>query len=474
MCHPAPGGGRLGGRRRRSSGVGRVHGTSRCADSENSCSTPRRPPLGPGPWGHSAVDLISGGRPITGAPGARSAVRSRSRPGLPAAPPDRHGGRPGSPRRPYRSAPPRPGGSRAMRKGGLRRSWRSSIRRPPGGCRPRRPAGAAATSPVPGPRRSRPSVRTRARRAYARDAKGELFLLAVSNMVGEDAFYERQPSATSGSARWSTGSRSRTSMAGPASSRWLRSEANMRSRPDRRRAGGRQGAAGRRPPKAATGSWSRACCSGPTSPASSSPTGPPVRPCGAEAGQAGRRRRGRAPLQRAALLKYDTTGRASGSATCIELVHPAPGPAAVAGRPVPARARPAARRDDAVPAALPMLRRPGRAAGPAGRRAARRCSRDPERLRAAGMTWEALAGWLQGPMDAALGGGHPVDGLHGAAAQPAQLRRGRASRTRSPQRSRPSWPTRREVARSRQLPFRFLRRTGRRRRCAGRRRWSGR
>ncbi|GAA3507537.1 hypothetical protein FHR32_001109 [Streptosporangium album] len=33
----------------------------------------------------------------------------------------------------------------------------------------------------------------------------------------------------------------------------------------------------------------------------------------------------------------------------------------------------------------------------------RRCAvlADPDRLRAAGMTWESPAGWLQGPMDAA-------------------------------------------------------------------------
>ena len=37
-----------------------------------------------------------------------------------------------------------------------------------------------------------PSVRTHeGAPAYVRDAKSELFLLAVTNMVGEDTFYER-------------------------------------------------------------------------------------------------------------------------------------------------------------------------------------------------------------------------------------------------------------------------------------------
>src|SRR6478735_4865121 len=64
---------------------------------------------------------------------------------------------------------------------------------------------------------------------YARDAKGELFLLAVSNMSGEDTFYE---AATRRDDRY-TGLVHEVATADPewmaAFLGWLRSEANMRS-----------------------------------------------------------------------------------------------------------------------------------------------------------------------------------------------------------------------------------------------------
>jgi TROVE domain. len=57
-------------------------------------------------------------------------------------------------------------------------------------------------------------------------------------------------------------------------------------------------------------------------------------------------------------------------------------------------------RDNPVPGSLPLLRaRAELMAVPVAQR--RGLLDDPDRLRAAGMAWEALAGWLQGPMDAA-------------------------------------------------------------------------
>lgn len=64
---------------------------------------------------------------------------------------------------------------------------------------------------------------------YARDAKGELFLLAVSNMVGEDTFYEK---ANTRDARYEQLVH-QVAVADPDWTRrflgWLRSEGNMRS-----------------------------------------------------------------------------------------------------------------------------------------------------------------------------------------------------------------------------------------------------
>src|SRR4051794_26873352 len=47
--------------------------------------------------------------------------------------------------------------------------------------------GATLTSPV---RAARRALTHEGGPAYSRDVKGELFLLAVTNMVGEDTFYE--------------------------------------------------------------------------------------------------------------------------------------------------------------------------------------------------------------------------------------------------------------------------------------------
>lgn len=99
-----------------------------------------------------------------------------------------------------------------------------------------------------------------------------------------------------------------------------------------------------------------------------------------------------------ALLKYDTDRAGFRFADVLELTHPSSTSDAQGAL----FAHALDRRHgygDSIPESLPLLRsRAKLMAKPlAGRRAV---LRDPERLKAAGMTWEALAGWLQGPMDA--------------------------------------------------------------------------
>lgn len=107
-----------------------------------------------------------------------------------------------------------------------------------------------------------------------------------------------------------------------------------------------------------------------------------------------------------ALLKYDTASKGYRFGDILNLVHAAPDPAkAWQGElfryALDRRHHP----EDAVPPVsnriltahralmdLPVAERRGVVTGPGG----------ADRLAAAGMTWEALAGWLQGPMDAAV------------------------------------------------------------------------
>jgi hypothetical protein len=104
------------------------------------------------------------------------------------------------------------------------------------------------------------------------------------------------------------------------------------------------------------------------------------------------------------LAKYDGTTSAYRFGDVIDLVHPAPAP----DKPWQADLFRYALnrrhgRGDLIPNALPMLnRRAWLTTLPTARR--RSLLTEPgaaELLAGAGMTWEALAGWLQGPMDAA-------------------------------------------------------------------------
>ncbi|GAA3646209.1 TROVE domain-containing protein [Streptomyces chitinivorans] len=101
------------------------------------------------------------------------------------------------------------------------------------------------------------------------------------------------------------------------------------------------------------------------------------------------------------LLKYDSPAREFRFGDVLELVHAAPSPELPWQGDLFRHAidRRHGRGDD-ISERLPMLRARARLmAVPAGERR-RILTRDRGLLERAGMTWEALAGWLQGPMDA--------------------------------------------------------------------------
>src|SRR5690606_39229082 len=106
-----------------------------------------------------------------------------------------------------------------------------------------------------------------------------------------------------------------------------------------------------------------------------------------------------------ALLKYDTASKGYRFGDILNLVHAAPDPGrpwqgdlfryALDRRHHPETAEP--------PATIPVLaaHRELMALPVEERRAVVTAPGGAERLAAAGLTWEALAGWLQGPMDKA-------------------------------------------------------------------------
>ncbi|MER5867466.1 TROVE domain-containing protein [Kitasatospora sp. NPDC002040] len=161
-----------------------------------------------------------------------------------------------------------------------------------------------------------------------------------------------------------------------------------------------------------------------------------------------------------ALLKYDTDSKGYRFGDVLELIHPSPDPAkpwqgplfryALDRRHRPRRAVPP--RSDALLTAnrelldVPVAERRALVTGPGG----------AERLAAAGMTWEALAGWLQGPLDAAVW--EAVIPSMGPMALVRNLRNfdqaGVSDEAAAEVARRISDPA--EVARSRQFPFRYL------------------
>ncbi|MEV0643609.1 TROVE domain-containing protein, partial [Streptomyces sp. NPDC050619] len=240
---------------------------------------------------------------------------------------------------------------------------------------------------------------------YVREPKSELFLLAVANMVGQHSFYE---GAGSRDARYADLVR-QLAVSEPEWTlgllRWLRAEAHMRTASV---VGAAEFVRGRR--DAGLVGFSRqavdAVLQRPDEPG--------------ELLAYWTARYGRAlpqPLKRGisdavrrlytnrALLKYDTASRGFRFGDVLELTHPAPAPErpwqgelfryALNRRRRPERAVPPA--SDALLTAHHALM-----AVPVEERYALVTGADgAERLAAAGMTWEALAGWVQGPMDKA-------------------------------------------------------------------------
>ncbi|GAA3369931.1 TROVE domain-containing protein [Streptomyces sannanensis] len=160
------------------------------------------------------------------------------------------------------------------------------------------------------------------------------------------------------------------------------------------------------------------------------------------------------------LLKYDTASKGYRFGDVLNLVHPTPDPDkpwqgelfryALDRRHNPDTAVPPASNRTLTAhralMALPVEERRAVVTGPGG----------AERLAEAGMTWEALAGWLQGPMDAAAW--EAVIPSMGAMALTRNLRNfdqaGVSDEVAAQVAARISAPE--AVAKSRQFPFRYL------------------
>ncbi|MFH7598685.1 TROVE domain-containing protein [Streptomyces racemochromogenes] len=244
--------------------------------------------------------------------------------------------------------------------------------------------------------------------AFARGPREELFLLAVGNFVSQETFYE------SGQDRDERFTRLVAALAveDPAWTagllRWLRGEGNMRT-------ASLVGAAAYVRARLAAGS-----SAGPSNRSVVDSVlqraDEPGEFLAHWIGRYGRSlpqpvKRGVADAVRRlyssrALLKYDTASKDFRFGDVLNLVHAAPDPQkpwqgalfryALDRRHHPERAEPPAA-DRMLTAHRALGERPARerralVTGPGG----------AERLAEAGMTWEAVAGWLQGPMDAAV------------------------------------------------------------------------
>jgi hypothetical protein len=255
---------------------------------------------------------------------------------------------------------------------------------------------------------------------HLRDAKSELFLLAVSNFVGTDTFYEKggdrddrytqlirklaveDPAWTAGLLAWlrGEGNMRTASIVGAAEYVKARLDADKGSDP----AGwNKETTAGAN----AAGGWNRRVIA--------SVLQRPDEPGELLAYWTSRYgRRIPKPVKRGiedavgglyterALLKYDTGTKGFRFGDVIELVHPAPSvmwQGDLFEHAIDRRHN----RDNSIPDSLQTLHaRANLMSWSAEER--RELLRRPDAgvvLREAGMTWEALAGWLQGPMDAA-------------------------------------------------------------------------
>lgn len=236
--------------------------------------------------------------------------------------------------------------------------------------------------------------------AHLRDAKSELFLLAVANFVGEDTFYER---AGQRDDRYAALVRE-VALADVAwltdFVRWLRADANMRSAPvvaaaeavKARLDAGVHG--GNRQLVAAA--MARADEPGELLAYWRSRFGRAV-PQPVKNGVADAVRR---LYNERSLLKYDTATKGYRFGDVIDTVRPVPADANQSALFEHALARRHNREELFRFGQLPVLRaRAELMALPGDQR--RAVLADPARLKAAGMTWEALSAWLDGPMDKA-------------------------------------------------------------------------
>lgn len=327
-----------------------------------------------------------------------------------------------------------------------------------------------AHSPVQG--ESVPSGRTfEGGAGYARDAKSELFLLAVSHFVATDTFYE---SADSRDERFERLVHQVAIEDPDWISRfvpWLRSEANMRTasliaaaEAVKARLDAHEAALGRneQPTDALKAPVNRrlidSACQRADEPG--------------ELLAYWTSRYGRAlpkPVKRGladavarlyterSLLKYDSDARGYRFGDVIDLVHPSPaGDKPWQGELFRHALDRRHNRGNEVPARLAtLIEREKLMCTPVDQRRDV-LRRHPELLARAGMTWEALAGWLQGPMDArAWSAVIPSMGYMALlrnlrnfdeAGVPDAVAEQVIAKLKDPA----------EVARSRQLPFRFL------------------
>jgi hypothetical protein len=322
-----------------------------------------------------------------------------------------------------------------------------------GNARPVGPPGLTSPVTSTGPART-----AEGGHGYARDAKSELFLLAVVNLVGEDTFYEAGDDRDDRFVRLVH----QVTADDPA---WvarfvpyLREALNLRSASVVMAAEyARALLAGQRPLSAPS----------PRSVVASALVRPdePAELIAYWTARYGRQlpmalKRGAADAIRRlyterAALKYDGQGRAWRMGDVIELTHPKPtGPeqAALFAWLLDRRHHPDSVRADL--GQLPMVAANRRLQSlPQGER--RALLGQPDRLAEAGMTWESLAGWLGGPMDAAAW--TAVLPSMGYMARLRNLRNldqaGVADDVAAEVAASLADPAR--VARSRQLPFRF-------------------
>lgn len=238
---------------------------------------------------------------------------------------------------------------------------------------------------------------------YGRDAKSELFLLAVANMVGESTFYEKADDRDKRFRELVVAVANEDPEWVEAFLPWLRKEGNMRSAPLVAAAElVRAKPAGMRTRKVVDSVLQRADEPSEILAYWLSTYGKTI-PIALKRGVADAVVR---LYSERSFAKYDSAERAVRMGDVIDLVTPAYHHPKVRGtwryslygHAIDRRHK----RDKPIPEDLPLLRaRQELLTLPVAQRRAVLLEDDgPARLAAAGMTWEALAGWLQGPMDA--------------------------------------------------------------------------